>query len=63
LVPKLIYAILFFLRWGVVLGFELRLFTLGHSTSPIFVMGFVEIGSLELFARWLRTAILLISAS
>jgi hypothetical protein len=24
----------------VVLGFELRVFTLSHSTSPIFVLGF-----------------------
>jgi hypothetical protein len=34
----------------VLLGFELRAFTLSHSTSPIFVMGFFEIGSCELFA-------------
>jgi hypothetical protein len=33
-----------------VLGFELRAFTLSHSTSPIFVKGFFEIGSLKLFA-------------
>jgi hypothetical protein len=32
----------------VVLGFELRAFTLSHSTSPIFVMVFF---SLELFAQ------------
>jgi hypothetical protein len=33
-----------------VLGFELRAFTLSHSTSPIFVMGFFfKIGSPELF--------------
>jgi hypothetical protein len=31
------------------LGFELRAYTLNHSTSPIFVI-FFEIGSLELFA-------------
>jgi hypothetical protein len=38
----------------VVLGFELRAFTLSHSTSPIFffffVMGIFEIGSHELVA-------------
>jgi hypothetical protein len=38
--------------WGfflVVLGFELRAYTLSHSTSPVFVMGFFEIGSHRLF--------------
>jgi hypothetical protein len=35
----------------MILGFELRAFTLSHSTSPIFVMGFFKIGSLKLFAR------------
>jgi hypothetical protein len=34
----------------VVLGLELRAFTLSHSTSPLFVMAFFKIGSLELFA-------------
>jgi hypothetical protein len=34
----------------VVLGLELRVYTLSHSTSPIFVMGVFEIGSRELFA-------------
>jgi hypothetical protein len=34
-----------------VLGLELRAYTLSHSTSPIFVMGFFEIGSHELFAQ------------
>jgi hypothetical protein len=29
----------------VVLGLELRAYTLSHSTSPIFVKGFCEIGS------------------
>jgi hypothetical protein len=44
----------FFFFSLVVLGLELRAFTLSHSTSPIFVMGFFEIGSLELFAQgWL----------
>jgi hypothetical protein len=37
----------FFLFCGM--GFELRGFTLSHSTSPIFVMTFFEIGSHELF--------------
>jgi hypothetical protein len=32
-----------------VLGFELRAFTLSHSTSPFSVMDFFEIGSHELF--------------
>jgi hypothetical protein len=34
-----------------VLGFELRAYTLSHSTSLFFVMGFLETGSQELFAR------------
>jgi hypothetical protein len=33
-----------------VLGLELRAYTLIHSTSPIFVMIFLQIGSQELFA-------------
>jgi hypothetical protein len=33
-----------------VLGFEVRAYTLSHSTSPFFVMEFFEIGSHELFA-------------
>jgi hypothetical protein len=32
------------------LGFELRAYTLSHSTNPIFVKGFCEIRSHELFA-------------
>jgi hypothetical protein len=44
----------------LVLGFELRACTSSHSASPFFVMGFLEIGSHELFA-W--TAIFLSSAS
>jgi hypothetical protein len=49
----------------MVLGFDFRVFTLSHSTNPFFfVMGFLEIGSQELFAGgWLQTLILLISAS
>jgi hypothetical protein len=34
----------------VVLGFELRVFTLSHSPSLIFVKGFSRQGSRELFA-------------
>jgi hypothetical protein len=34
-----------------VLGFELRAYTLSHSTRPFFVMVFFKIGSHELFAR------------
>jgi hypothetical protein len=34
----------------VVLGFELRAYTLSHSISSFFVMGFFKIGSHELFA-------------
>jgi hypothetical protein len=33
-----------------VLGFELMAYTLGHSTSLFFIMGFFKIGSHELFA-------------
>jgi hypothetical protein len=36
--------IFFFLFAG--LGFELRAYTLSHSTRPFFVKGFSEIGSL-----------------
>jgi hypothetical protein len=35
----------------MVLGFELRAYTLSHSTKPIFAKGFFMIGSLELFAQ------------
>jgi hypothetical protein len=34
----------------VVLGFELRAYTLNHSTSPFFVLGIFKIGSHGLFA-------------
>jgi hypothetical protein len=37
--------------FSAVLGFELRACILSHSTSPFFVMGFSEMGSLELFAQ------------
>jgi hypothetical protein len=39
-----------FFFFFAVLGLELRAFTLSHSTSPIFVIRFFEIGSGELFA-------------
>jgi hypothetical protein len=35
----------------VVMGFEFKAYTLSHSTSSFFVMGFFGIGSLELFAQ------------
>jgi hypothetical protein len=38
-----------FFSFFVVLGFELRAFTLSHSTSPISVKDFFEIGSCKLF--------------
>jgi hypothetical protein len=34
----------------MVLGLELRAYTLSYSTSPVFVMGFFKIGSCKLFA-------------
>jgi hypothetical protein len=37
-------------NYFVVLGFELRAYTSNHTTSPVFVMSFFEIGSHELFA-------------
>jgi hypothetical protein len=33
------------------LGFELRAYTLSHSTSPFFVLGFIKIGSRELLTQ------------
>jgi hypothetical protein len=46
----------FFFLW--LLGFELKAYTFSHSAGPIFVMGFFEIGSRELFAQgWLQTVI------
>jgi hypothetical protein len=35
----------------VVLGLELRAYTLSHSTNLFFGMGFFEIGSHKLFAQ------------
>jgi hypothetical protein len=43
-------ASLFFFFFAV-LGLELRAYTLSHSTSPVFLMGFFEIGCGELFAQ------------
>jgi hypothetical protein len=38
----------------VVGGLEIRAYTLSHSTSPFFVMGFFKIGSHKLLARTLK---------
>jgi hypothetical protein len=55
-------SIFFFLC--AVLGLKLRAYTLSHSTSPFVVKGFFEIGSCgTICLGWLRTVILLISAS
>jgi hypothetical protein len=40
---------LFFSFFFSVLGFELRAYTLSHSTSPFFVMGFFNRGAQKLF--------------
>jgi hypothetical protein len=57
-------TILFYYFIFAVLGFELRAYSLSHSTSSFFVMGFFEIRSNILFAwGWLQTSVLLISAS
>jgi hypothetical protein len=40
---------IFFLIFFLVLGFELKAYTLSHSTSPFFVMVFFELGSHKLF--------------
>jgi hypothetical protein len=45
-IPKSHYFFFF-----VVLGLELRAYTLSLSTSPVFMMGFFEIGFQELFAQ------------
>jgi hypothetical protein len=48
----------------VVLEFELRAYTLSHSTSPFSWWIFFKIQSIKLFCLgWVQTAILLISAS
>jgi hypothetical protein len=43
-------ALQFFIFFSV-LGFELRVYTLSHSTSHFFVVHFFKIGSFELFAQ------------
>jgi hypothetical protein len=49
--PPMLSSIPLYLFLFFVLGFELRAYTLSHSTSlPFCVLDFVEIGSLELFA-------------
>jgi hypothetical protein len=56
-----------FICFFVVLGFELRAYTLSHSTSLFcdvcFFFFFFEVGSCELFAQADFTVILLIPAS
>jgi hypothetical protein len=42
-------ALIIFSFFFEVPGFELRAYTLSHSISPFFVMGFFQIGSLKLF--------------
>jgi hypothetical protein len=39
-----------FIHLFAVLGIELRAYTFSYSTSPFFVKGFFEIGSLKLFS-------------
>jgi hypothetical protein len=46
-----IYFFIYLNFKGLVQGFELRAYTLSHSTSTVFVMVFFKIGSQELFAR------------
>jgi hypothetical protein len=41
----------FFFFFLVVLGLELRAYTLSHSTSPFFLKGIFEIGSLNYLPR------------
>jgi hypothetical protein len=45
------------------LGFELRAFTLSHSTNPIFVKVFQNKVSPTICPGWIGTVVLLISAS
>jgi hypothetical protein len=54
-----------FIYLFAVLGFELRVYTLSHSTSPFFVMDFFfsDRVSRTVCPRWLQTTIFLISAS
>jgi hypothetical protein len=53
-----------FFFFFAVLGFELRAYTLSHSTSPFFVLDIFKIGSCGIICLgWLQTSILLIAAS
>jgi hypothetical protein len=47
----------------VVLGFELKAFTMSHSTNPIFMKDFQDKVLQTVFPGWLQTTILLILAS
>jgi hypothetical protein len=48
----LLWLFFILLLFFAVLGFELKDYTLSHSTSPFCVMGFFfEIGSLEVFPQ------------
>jgi hypothetical protein len=59
-----VFAVLGFELRFEILGLELRAFTLGHSTSPIFERGFFEIGSCRtICVGWFQTMTLLMSAS
>jgi hypothetical protein len=46
---KIIEALSAVVLFFMILWFELRVFTLSHSTTPVFVMGFFEVRSGELF--------------
>jgi hypothetical protein len=48
---RITFFVFCFVLLFVVLGLKLRAFTLSHSTSPIFVKGFFEVRSCELFAH------------
>jgi hypothetical protein len=59
-----IFKLYFLKKFFVVLGFELRAYTLSHSTTQFFVKSFFKIGSHRTICPgWLQTMILLISAS
>jgi hypothetical protein len=45
-----LHRIFIFFWWERVLEYEPRAYTLSHSTSPFFVLGFFKIGSRKLFA-------------
>jgi hypothetical protein len=51
-IPSLFYfGYYLFIFLFEVLGFELKVYTLNHSTSLIFVVVFFEVGSCELFVQ------------